>query len=488
MLTAANIRWFYGLTGLFVAALGIALYTEHYEVATVPVVLGVLWAAFFRTAEVYLFIVLFTPVSLNLEQLDIGGIGFYLPTEPLLAGLTLLLFFKALSDKSFSDVALYRHPIVVIVLLQLTWTLLTAVSSELPLVSFKFLAARLWFVVPCFFFAISVFKGNTARIQRFFLLYMVPLAAVIIYTVVRHSTFGFEKDAGHWVMEPFFKDHTSYGAVLAMFTPVLFGMLLQKRFNLLMKVILGLLFAILILGVVLSYTRAAWVSLVVALGVLGVLSLRIRFRTIVGAVALLGAFVWFAQDDLVIALERNKQDSSDNLSEHVESISNVSSDASNLERLNRWNCAFALFAERPLVGWGPGTYQFVYAPFQRSKDRTIISTNNADGGNAHSEYFGPLAEQGVPGMLLMVALVFVVCARAFKLIYRLRERENRIIVISVFLGLITYYVHGTLNNYLDTDKASIPFWGFTAILVAADLYLEKGNQEKRQPNTAVSST
>ena len=38
-------------------------------------------------------------------------------------------------------------------------------------------------------------------------------------------------------------------------------------------------------------------------------------------------------------LESNKQDSSSNLTEHVESISNVSSDASNLERINRWKSA-----------------------------------------------------------------------------------------------------------------------------------------------------
>ena len=75
--------------------------------------------------------------------------------------------------------------------------------------------------------------------------------------------------------------------------------------------------------------------------------------------------------------------------------------------------------------------------------------------------------------------MFVVCARAFKLIYRLRERENRIIVISVFLGLITYYVHGTLNNYLDTDKASAPFWGFLALLVVLDLGA-KGDPEQPQ--------
>jgi putative inorganic carbon (HCO3(-)) transporter len=27
-----------------------------------------------------------------------------------------------------------------------------------------------------------------------------------------------------------------------------------------------------------------------------------------------------------------------------------------------------------------------------------------------------------------------------------------------------------MNNFLDTDKASVPFWGFTAMLVAMDLY------------------
>ena len=87
------------------------------------------------------------------------------------------------------------------------------------------------------------------------------------------------------------------------------------------------------------------------------------------------AFSW---DSLVIQLERNKQDSSDDLAKHVESISNVSSDASNLERLNRWSCAWAMFVERPIAGRGPGTYQFEYAPFQTAELRTQISTNNAD--------------------------------------------------------------------------------------------------------------
>jgi hypothetical protein len=34
-----------------------------------------------------------------------------------------------------------------------------------------------------------------------------------------------------------------------------------------------------------------------------------------------------------------------------------------------------------------------------------------------------------------------------------------------------------MNNFLDTDKASIPFWGFCAMLVAADLWYEVKGEE-----------
>jgi RsiW-degrading membrane proteinase PrsW (M82 family) len=81
-----------------------------------------------------------------------------------------------------------------------------------------------------------------------------------------------------------------------------------------------------------------------------------------------------------------------------------------------------------------------------------------------------LAEQGVPGMLLFVSIFIYSIILGFKLFYAAKEKEHRVIIISVFLGLLTYFVHGTLNNYLDTDKASVPFWGFIGILVAMDLF------------------
>jgi len=40
----------------------------------------------------------------------------------------------------------------------------------------------------------------------------------------------------------------------------------------------------------------------------------------------------------------------------------------------------------------------------------------------------------------------------------------------VLIGLTSYYFHGLLNNFLDTDKISVLFWGYTAMLVAMDVY------------------
>ena len=461
-------QWLYIFSGVYIALASIGLYLEFYYILLLPVALVVVWLAFFKLEYLLLFVVMCTPLSINLEEIEIGGIGMYLPTEPLLAGILILFFFKTLSGKSI-DTKIFSHPISICIYTYIAWMLLTCITSEYPVVSIKFVITRLWFIAAMYFIATHIFR-HLKKIQWYFLLYLFPLCAVIIYTVVRHAQFGFDKDSSHWVMEPLFKDHTSYGAVLAMYFPIVVGLLLKKHLNLLLRVSMIFVFIILTTGLILSYTRAAWISVIGAAGILAVMMLRIKIRTLVMSMIVFGSIAYLSWDDIQISLERNKQESSDKLGEHVGSISNVSSDASNLERLNRWNCAWEMFKERPVVGWGPGTYQFVYAPFQRSKDRTIISTNQGDGGNAHSEYLGPLCEQGIAGMLLVITLLFMVSSLAFRLFYTVHDHDLKILIASAYLGLMTYFIHGVLNNYLDTDKASIPFWGFIAILVSIDLY------------------
>jgi len=137
-----------------------------------------------------------------------------------------------------------------------------------------------------------------------------------------------------------------------------------------------------------------------------------------------------------------------------------------------------MFKEKPVFGWGPGTYMFQYAPFQNSRERTSISTNAHTLGNAHSEYLGPLAEMGIFGILSVLLVVGLTLRTGIRVFLRSKNKQVRILALSVLLSLTSYYIHGVLNNFLDTDKASALFWGFTAILVALDLkYVKPGTTD-----------
>ncbi|MEY3010690.1 MAG: hypothetical protein RLZZ314_1332, partial [Bacteroidota bacterium] len=62
--------------------------------------------------------------------------------------------------------------------------------------------------------------------------------------------------------------------------------------------------------------------------------------------------------------------------------------------------------------------------------------------------------------------------------------DDRRLAMGLFLGLMTYFVHGVLNNYLDTDKASAPFWGFLALLVVMDLQAQNTGKSHEEIATS----
>ena len=469
-------RWIPIACAGFVLLNALLMMKEFYWLNLLPAALLIGWAMVTNVERVLLFIVFATPLSLNMEQLELGGIGVALPTEPLMVCIMLLFLLKLGLERNVLDPGVWRHPVTVVIIVQLVWMAFCIIPSSMPLVSVKYLAARLWFVCTMYFMATRLFK-DPRNMHRFAWLYMAGLIIVIGYTLIRHAGFHFEHDPAHWVMEPFFKDHTSYGAIIAFFLPFAVTAINLPGTSAIRRGIAVAFLIILVLGMVLSYTRAAWVGVVAALGVLAVMKLRVPGWIVLGVALLAGGIYLVNRDQITIALERNRDESSDDLAKHVSSIGNISSDASNLERINRWHSALRMFEERPWTGWGPGTYMFQYAPFQAAADRTIISTNFATGGNAHSEFLGPLAEQGLTGMLIVVALIAVTAWTAIRLWLRMPAGLDKQMVGAALFGLITYYVHGTLNNFLDLDKASVPFWGFTAMIVVMDLkYLDKGRK------------
>ncbi len=434
-----------------------------------PFALFFILLAIFSLDKVLMVVVFFTPLSLPLKELA-GGLSFdmFLPTEPLLFGVLLMFLLRVSADRGF-DMKILKHPVSIAIWIYLLWLFVTTLTSTMFLVSFKFLLVRIWFIVGFYLLAMKLFDNNR-KFDQFVWIYVSSLLIVIAYTIIRHAGHGLlNKQAAHWVMTPFFNDHTSYGAILAMFIPIMAFFSVRKDFSPSATWLARLALGVLFIAFILSYTRAAWLSLIFALVIWVLILLKIRFRTMVITAVSMIAIVLLFQNQLVQYLERNEDESSSNLLEHFSSMSNITSDASNLERLNRWGCAIRMFEEKPVFGFGPGTYMFKYAPYQLSRDKTIISTNMGDAGNAHSEYLGPLSESGLGGMLTFLLVVVMVVYTAVKTYIRLKDQRLKGILVSSFLGLVTYYAHGFMNNFLDTDKAAVPFWAFTAMIVWIDL-------------------
>ena len=476
-------RWFYLLVVLFVGANLYLTYKGQSVFNAIPFALLVIYAAVYHLDKLFLFVVLFTPLSVNIEEFVPGqSIGLFLPTEPILFGILLLVILTQIRKNSFQKDFL-RHPITIVLVVQLLWIFFTSITSELPMVSFKYLLMKLWFIVPIYFYGVYFFKEEK-NISRFVWLFIFSMTIVVCYTLFNHALNGFDEETGHWVMWPFFKDHTSYGAILALIYPLFFGLLLGKKNSPILNLTLVVLILLFGFAIIMSYTRAAWLSLFGAAAVYALIRFKVKFKylLVLGIVALV--YVGMSWTAIQHNLERNNSEhATENMDERLESMTNITTDASNLERLNRWGCAIRLWQERPVMGWGPGTYAMVYAPFQLSSGKTIISTNSGNRGNAHSEYLGPLSEQGLPGMLIMIVLVGFIVYTGITLYIRMPDGINKTLLICMTLGLITYFTHGILNNYLDTDKAAVPVWGFTAIMVMLDLKYPRKSKVKTSVET-----
>lgn len=469
---------------LFIVLNTFCIAKEFYWFMILPVALLVILTAFIALDVLLLIIVFCTPLALTLGNSDFG-VSVSLPTEPLLFGVMIIYILRMFYEGK-TERKIFFHPITIAVLINLVWIFFTCITSTLPAVSWKFMLSRLWFVIPFYFVSLHIFSDSPLNIssekpnstgqgkknmRRYLWLYMISFAIVIIYTLINHAMENFSEAAAHIAMTPFYNDHTSYGAMLAMFMPVLIYFAFDQESSRSMRYFALFMLLIFITGLIFSYTRAAWLSMLGAIAVLVIYLLRIRLIPILTVIGVLIALAFVYEKDIVIQLEsgRYKNTKNRDVEQRLQSIANVTTDASNTERFNRWASAIRMFAEKPFFGWGPGTYQFQYAPFQISTEKTQISTNFGEKGNAHSEYIGPLAESGIIGLLTVLGIIITTLLTAGKLIYHSPNKKTRIFAIVLMLGLITYFIHGTLNNFLDTDKASAPFWGFMAMLVALDI-------------------
>ena len=463
-------------TLVFAVANAILLLKDFYYLSLIPLAGLVLLLFITRFETGLMCMALFTPFAINIALMPKMELS--MPVEPMMILFTLMFFFRALASRGY-DTRLLKHPVSLLMIASMVWMLITACTSKLPLVSLKYWMARLWFVVPFFFAAAQIFR-NPKRIREFFWCYAIGLIAVV--SIATAKTVGNFSDLQtlHRVMQPFYNDHTAYGCVIALFVPAAFYFIFSRNSKGWGRLLSLAIMSLLLVGLFFSYCRAAWISVLGAIGVYVLIRMGMKVKWMVMLFGLAVGVFFVYQSDVLYKLGKNHQDSSYDLAGQIKSISNISTDASNLERLNRWASALRMWKESPVIGCGPGTYQFLYASYQRSYQLSTISTNAGNLGNAHSEYIGPMTEQGVPGVALVIALFMTTFATGVRVYRTAGNRQVADMALAFTLSLLTYYIHGVFNNFLDTDKLSVPVWAFTAVIVALDVY-NKPEAAEAQP-------
>lgn len=434
----------------------------------IPASIILLIVSFYYPRYFFYFIVFFTPLSIDFN-IESYGLTVSAPSEPMTLVLMGLFILGLLTQKIKLSNVNYKNLIFIAVAFHIFIMILTTFSSTIPIVSIKYTFNRLWFFIVFFLFGSFVFEKDK-NIRLFFNIFILGLILVIFYTLNVHKDYSFLKEFKNRVSDPFFYDHTIYSCTISMFVPyMLLVFLYPKNFGYknLSRFISFPILVILLVGIYFSYSRGSYIGVGVALLLGLTLILKIPKIIIGGGIALVALLLVMNLDTINQFVSKNKSESGDNKSgieSHIQSISNIKTDESNTERLNRWSCAIRMFKEKPLTGWGPGTYMFQYAPFQLSHELTRISTNHSTLGNAHSEYFGALADSGIFGTLSVFGIIG---AFLYSGIYLFRKGKNQAIKyhsLAALLGLTAYFIHAFMNNFWEQDKCAVPIYAMLAIL------------------------
>ncbi len=473
-----------GFILLFIGANSYFIYNDNYLLNVLPIVLIIAYTIIFHLKTAFLITVFLTPLSINIEEFTTQQIGLFLPTEPILFGMMLLIILTEIK-RPVIDKKFWKHPITISLFAYLIWMFITSITSTHVLVSFKFLLMKLWYIIPLLTIGFIVFSKRS-NIAKFLWGYSVGMTIVILYTLIHHAGYNFGEQEGHWVMFPFFKDHTIYGAAVAINTFFVIGLLFYKKHGIAVQTFLLIMMTVTLIGLYFSYTRGAWLSVAFAVCVWLCIKYKVKFKYLLTIGLILTTIVLVSWHKIENELAKNKTEhTATTFKGQLQSTTNISSDASNLERINRWTAAINMFKERPFFGFGPATYAFEYAPYQDPENLTVISTNFGDLGNAHSEYLGPLSEMGILGFLTVLAFVAALFYSGITLLlniqrYTPEDTQLYVLILCIVLAMSTYFFHGILNNYLDTDKGSVPVYGAAAIFIAQQIRLQKKIKKQKE--------
>jgi O-antigen ligase len=392
----------------------------------------------------------------------------------LLLGLGLLFFAGKLPRMGG---AFFRHPVTVLLLLHLSWILFTTITSSQIIVSVKFFLAKIWYLGAFYFLAAYLLRSEKSM-KTFFWVFVIAILTTVSIVLVRHAAVGFSFKEVHFVMGPFYRNHVMYASVIVCFLPFLWYARNWILTNWLGKLFWLGAFAILLLGVQYSFTRAAYVAIVLAFVGYYIVKWRLMLPTLAvsfGAALILVSFLAYKNTFLDYAPDYEKTITHTRFTNLVEATYKME-DISTMERVYRWVAGAFMVIEKPVVGFGPGNFFSFYKSYSVLRFKTYVS-DNPDKSGIHNYYLMTAVDQGIPGLLIFLALCFYVLLRGERVYHETPPGWRRRVVMAALLSTIIIDALLLINDMVETDKVGSFFFLNMALIVRMDL-LNRKEKEK----------
>jgi O-antigen ligase len=411
------------------------------------------------------------PLSTEMNIPPSLGIDF--PDELLLMLLTGIFILKWIHQPSLFPSVLLTQPLFLILLVHLVWIAICCIFSVDPILSIKFLLAKSWYIIPLVILPQKILRSQSS-ITKMGLCLLLPMGVVVIQALIRHAFYSFSFEGIKQVLDPFFRNHVNYSAMLICLLAVLwcFKKLTPKENKEMKWIYIGL--SIGIAALLLSYSRGAWFALII--GIAGGIIIHMRWlkkTIIVLSFLIVSSVIWLNSSHHYLRFAPDFQHTvfHTEFSEHLQATITLK-DVSNAERFYRWVAAANMIAANPITGIGPNNFYNNYKSYTENIFKTWVS-NNPEHSSVHNYFLLTALEQGLIGMFLFVILLLGMLLQTQKLYHQFQNLFYRQVALTIGIVLIMITIVNCLSDLIETDKIGSLFWLCLGMIVLLNNKLEE---------------
>lgn len=468
---------FWIFAGLFVAFLLPAVFTGEYFWLAVP--FGIALSYFGWQHINVLFFLLLATLPFSAEYHFNDKLGTDIPDEFLML-ITAALFFMYFSYKPEAVTKDYRrHPLLLFLFFSFIWILITALFSTDQFISFKFFLAKCWYLGAFVLAPLIVFKNK----QAIKIAAMVIAAAMFTVTsiiLVRHFGYNFRFADINNAAQPFFRNHVNYSAMLVCTIP-LFVACYRLTGSKKIRLLLSIAILVLLVALFFSYSRGAWLALLVGLTAYWLIRKKLLFLSFIVAIIVSVAFLFWAKNNdhyIKYAPDFKTTIFHKDFREHLIATYRLK-DVSTEERFYRWIAGVRMVKDNWLTGYGPNTFYYNYKPYAIPAFKTWVS-DNKEHSTVHNYFLLITLEQGIPGLIFFLILIGGMLYYAQRIYHLTSDAFYKTVAATAGAIIFMLIVVNFLSDLIETDKIGSIFFLCLSVLIAADNNIVFGVANKNE--------